>query len=85
MFLVINVSVTSLHANSEQKLAMVCESIKEKLVINGNAYKTHVPKKENDMLYKMAISDFLYFVKVKILIFFRLSANSEIRPEGETP
>ena len=37
----INVLVTSLHAISDPKVAIICESIKGKL-LNGNAYKTQV-------------------------------------------
>ena len=40
----INVLVTSLHAILDPKVAIVCESIKGKL-LNGNAYKTQVRRK----------------------------------------
>ena len=40
----INVLVTSLHAILDLKVAIVCESIKGKLM-NGNAYKTQERRK----------------------------------------
>ena len=40
----INVSVMSLHAISDPKVAIVCESMKGKL-LNGNAYNTQVRRK----------------------------------------
>ena len=55
--------MTSLRAISDPKVAIVCESIKGKL-LNGNAYKTQVRRK---MTSKMDISDFLVFRDFSVL------------------
>ena len=57
----INVLVTSLHAISDPKVAIVCESIKGKL-LNGNAYKTQVRRKTTSSTKWLSrICDILWF------------------------
>ena len=57
----INVLMTSLHAISDPKVAIVCESIKGKL-LNRNAYKTQAIRKlTSSTRWLSPIFDILYF------------------------
>ena len=59
--LAINVLVTSLNAISDPKVAIVCESIRGK-VLNGNAYKTQVRRKmTSSKRWLSRICDILWF------------------------